>query len=120
MQGQAFSEVFYEIGANPLFQFDSILGRNSLVVPARDVFHVKLATPQHPLIGVTWLAALAIGAAARPPPSRPSLTHVRRQHVAAVRRHPDRHDADQGADRGTARHVGRAGRQASMPAACRS
>jgi HK97 family phage portal protein len=58
VSGQAFREVFYEIGANPLFQFDSILGRTSLVVPARDVFHVKLATPRHPLVGETWLAAL--------------------------------------------------------------
>jgi phage portal protein BeeE len=57
--GQAFREVFYEIGANPLFEFDSILGRTNLIVPARDVLHVKLATPRHPLIGETWLAALA-------------------------------------------------------------
>lgn len=57
--GQAFREVFYEIGANPLFEFDSILGRSNLIVPARDVLHVKLATPRHPLIGETWLAALA-------------------------------------------------------------
>ena len=60
VQGQAFREIFYEIGDNPLFQFDSILGRNSIVVPARDVFHVKLATPRHPLVGETWLAALPI------------------------------------------------------------
>jgi HK97 family phage portal protein len=60
VEGQAFSEVFYSIGVNPLFQFESILGRNRLIVPARDVFHVKLACPQHPLIGVTWLQALAI------------------------------------------------------------
>ena len=57
--GQPYREVFYEVGtANPLFEFDSILGRTSLVVPARDVFHVKLATPRHPLVGETWLAAL--------------------------------------------------------------
>jgi HK97 family phage portal protein len=58
VQGQAFREVFYEIGANPLFQFDSILGSQNLIVPARDVFHVKLATPRHPLVGETWLKAL--------------------------------------------------------------
>ena len=69
VQGQAFREIFYEIGDNPLFQFDSILGRNSIVVPARDVFHVKLATPRHPLIGETWLAALADRARPRPPRS---------------------------------------------------
>jgi HK97 family phage portal protein len=58
VQGQAFREIFYEIGDNPLFTFDSILGRTSLVVPARDVFHVKLACPRHPLVGETWLQAL--------------------------------------------------------------
>lgn len=58
VQGQAFRELFYEISDNPLFQFDGVLGRNSLVVPARDVLHVKLATPRHPLIGETWLSAL--------------------------------------------------------------
>jgi len=57
IQGQSFSEIFYSIGDNPLFAFDS-LGRNRLIVPALDVFHVKLATPRHPLIGETWLAAL--------------------------------------------------------------
>jgi HK97 family phage portal protein len=65
VEGQSFSEVFYEIGVNPLYQFDSILGRSSLVVPARDVFHVKLATPRHPLIGETWLAALSVEMATR-------------------------------------------------------
>lgn len=59
VSGQAFREVFYEIGDNPLIQFDSILGRQTLIVPARDVLHIKLATPRHPLIGETWLAALA-------------------------------------------------------------
>jgi len=29
-----------------------------LIVPARDVLHVKLATPRHPLIGETWLSSL--------------------------------------------------------------
>jgi len=56
--GQVFSEVFYEIGDNPLLNVMSLAG-NSLIVPARDVLHVKLATPRHPLIGETWLSALA-------------------------------------------------------------
>jgi HK97 family phage portal protein len=56
--GQDASEIFYEIGDNPVFQFESILGRQTLIVPARDVLHIKLATPRHPLIGETWLAAL--------------------------------------------------------------
>jgi len=56
--GQVFSEVFYQIGDNPLINTMSLAG-NSLIVPARDVLHVKLATPRHPLIGETWLSALA-------------------------------------------------------------
>jgi len=58
IRGQSYREVFYEISDNPLFEFQG-LGPNSMVVPARDVFHVKLATPRHPLVGETWLAALA-------------------------------------------------------------
>jgi len=56
--GQVFAEVFYEISDNPLINMPSLAG-NSLVVPARDVLHVKLATPRNPLIGETWLSALA-------------------------------------------------------------
>lgn len=62
--GQAFAEVFYEIGENPLFKLN-IFGTRSLVVPARDVFHIKLATPRHPLIGETWLQALSYELATR-------------------------------------------------------
>ncbi len=58
VSGQPFREVFYEISENPLVEVDGI-GRNNLIVPARDVLHLKLATPRHPLIGETWLAALA-------------------------------------------------------------
>jgi HK97 family phage portal protein len=60
VQGQAFSEIFYSIGQNPLLEFNSLLGQTRLIVPARDVFHVKLACPRHPLIGETWLQALAV------------------------------------------------------------
>ena len=56
--GQVFAEVFYEISDNPLINVPSLAG-NSLVVPARDVLHVKLATPRNPLVGETWLSALA-------------------------------------------------------------
>jgi HK97 family phage portal protein len=57
VQGQVFSEVFYEIGENPLINLTS-LADNSLVVPARDVLHIKLDTRRNPLIGETWLSAL--------------------------------------------------------------
>jgi HK97 family phage portal protein len=59
VQGQVFSEIFYDIGGgNPLINVASI-GRNSLIVPARDVLHIKLDTRRNPLIGETWLSALA-------------------------------------------------------------
>jgi HK97 family phage portal protein len=58
VDGQTARELFYEIGDNPIFQFERQIGRQSAIVPARDVMHIKLATPRHPLIGETWLAAL--------------------------------------------------------------
>ena len=58
VEGQVFSEIFYEIGDNPLINMSSLAGR-SLVVPARDVLHIKLDTRRNPLIGETWLSALA-------------------------------------------------------------
>lgn len=58
IEGQVFSEIFYEIGINPLVNMIS-LAENSLVIPARDVLHVKLDTRRNPLIGETWLSALA-------------------------------------------------------------
>ena len=57
VQGQVFAEMFYEISDNPLINMPSLAG-NSLVVPARDVLHVKLDTRRNPLIGETWLSAL--------------------------------------------------------------
>jgi len=57
VQGQIFAEIFYEIGDNPLINTPSLAG-GSLVVPARDVLHVKLDTRRNPLIGETWLSAL--------------------------------------------------------------
>jgi len=56
--GQAFAEIFYEIGPNPLLE-PNVFGTRAMVIPARDVLHIKLATPRHPLIGETWLSALA-------------------------------------------------------------
>ena len=52
-------EVFYSVKANPLMTEDV-----TFVVPARDVLHIKLYTPLHPLIGVSPLtyAAMAMSA----------------------------------------------------------
>jgi HK97 family phage portal protein len=57
VEGQIFAEIFYEIGDNPLINQKGLSGY-SLVVPARDVLHVKLDTRRNPLIGETWLSAL--------------------------------------------------------------
>jgi HK97 family phage portal protein len=64
VSGQAYQEVFYEISDNPLLNIETF-GRYGVVVPARDVLHLKLATPRHPLIGETWLTALALEIASR-------------------------------------------------------
>lgn len=54
-------EVFYDLGGNPVI--DRLLGINrsleTLIVPARDVWHMRLKTPRHPLIGETPLMAAA-------------------------------------------------------------
>jgi HK97 family phage portal protein len=62
VEGQSFREVFYQIGFNPL---TGLFDRGSLAIPARDVLHIKLATPRHPLIGETWLASLQVEQATR-------------------------------------------------------
>jgi phage portal protein BeeE len=63
VRDQPFSEIFYEIGDNPLADFTAgsvFAGGRNFIVPARDVLHLKLATPRHPLVGETWLASLAV------------------------------------------------------------
>lgn len=54
-------EVFYSLGGNELIEnrFGS-----GLMVPARDVLHVRLQTPRHPLKGETPLMAAALSVAA--------------------------------------------------------
>jgi HK97 family phage portal protein len=48
--------VFYGVGHNPM------LGELDALIPARDIMHVRLYTPQHPLIGVSpvQFATLAV------------------------------------------------------------
>jgi HK97 family phage portal protein len=50
-------DVFYELHGNQIID-QRIPG--GLVVPARDVLHVRLHTPEHPLIGVSPLVAAAM------------------------------------------------------------
>lgn len=60
IEGQEMREVFYSIGENPLLNYREITSFRGFFIPARDVLHIKLATPRHPLIGQTWLSSLAI------------------------------------------------------------
>ena len=53
--------VFYHLGGNPIVE--SRLGAG-LIVPARDVLHLKLHTPRHPLLGESPVAAAALQLAA--------------------------------------------------------
>lgn len=56
VDGQIMNEVFYALGDNPLIDSND---SRQIVAPARDVLHIKLETPRHPLIGESWLACLA-------------------------------------------------------------
>jgi HK97 family phage portal protein len=50
--------IFYALGANPM------LGNIDVLIPQRDVLHIKMNTPRHPLVGVSPIehAAMAIAA----------------------------------------------------------
>jgi len=54
-------DVFYHMSGNPIV--DARYGAG-LVVPARDVLHLRLHTPRHPLLGESPLAAAALQLAA--------------------------------------------------------
>lgn len=48
-------EVFYAVGGNDLLDPDDL----QVMIPARDVMHIRLYTPHHPLVGVTPIQNLA-------------------------------------------------------------
>lgn len=57
--GQRVHEVFYELSdANPILNLEEFEIEGRVIVPARNILHVKLMTPRHPLIGDTWLSSL--------------------------------------------------------------
>jgi HK97 family phage portal protein len=59
-------DIFYSIGDNPVITGDLEADlRERVLVPQRDVLHIKLATPRDPLIGETWLTSLAFDLANR-------------------------------------------------------
>jgi HK97 family phage portal protein len=51
--------VFYSLGGNPF-----VAAGIAYMIPARDVLHVRLHTPRHPLVGVTPAVAAALALAA--------------------------------------------------------
>lgn len=52
-------DVFYSVGGNPL-----IYSEQGVMIPARDILHIRQHTPNHPLIGETPLVAAGMAAAA--------------------------------------------------------
>lgn len=54
-------EVFYHLGGNEILE--ARIGTN-IIAPARDVLHIRLQTPRHPLIGEPPIAAAALQLAA--------------------------------------------------------
>jgi HK97 family phage portal protein len=60
VEGQFLHEIFYAIGgSSPIIDWASLTGDGRVIAPARDVLHVKLATPRNPLIGETPIASLS-------------------------------------------------------------
>jgi HK97 family phage portal protein len=54
--------VFYHLSGNEVV--DKLSGSKKLIVPSRDVLHLRLHTPRHPLCGETPIAAAALQLAA--------------------------------------------------------
>lgn len=57
-------EIFYALSGNPIIDARMDAGGASLLVPARDVLHLRLHTPKHPLKGESPMVAVALDAAA--------------------------------------------------------
>jgi HK97 family phage portal protein len=69
-------EIFYNLGGNEVI--DARID-GPLIVPARDVLHIRLHTPRHPLVGVTPLEAAALDIAASDAMMRQQLAFFSRQ-----------------------------------------
>jgi HK97 family phage portal protein len=79
-------EVFYHLGGNEIVE--SRLGK-SLTVPARDVLHVRLQTPKHPLKGVSPVLAAALDMAANDAVMKQQLTYFMNQSRPSFILHTD-------------------------------
>ncbi|MFN3261314.1 MAG: phage portal protein [Pikeienuella sp.] len=57
-------DIFYSVSSGTMLDFTEFMVEGRILVPQRDMLHVRLHTPHHPLIGETPLAAAAAGIAA--------------------------------------------------------
>ena len=71
-------DVFYSVGGNEVIERQVAPGLLS-AVPARDVLHVRLETPRHPLIGESPLTAAALDLAANNAMVRQAIAFFDRQ-----------------------------------------
>lgn len=70
-------DIFYQLGGNEIIS--RRFGYQQLIVPARDVLHLRLHTPNHPLKGVTPLMAVMTDIAASGAMSRQQLAFYMNQ-----------------------------------------
>jgi HK97 family phage portal protein len=70
-------DVFYSLAGNEIIS--QRFGGEGLIVPARDVLHIRLHTPNHPLKGVTPLLAVACDIAASGAMTRQQLAFYNNQ-----------------------------------------
>lgn len=71
-------EVFYSLGGNEVIERQLVSGSLS-AVPARDVLHVRLHTPRHPLKGESPMTAAALSAATQGALSQQQLAFLLNQ-----------------------------------------
>lgn len=70
-------DIFYSLAGNEIIS--QRFGGKNLIVPARDVLHVRLRTPNHPLKGVSPLLAVACDIAASGAMTRQQLAFYNNQ-----------------------------------------
>ncbi|MBW2709994.1 MAG: phage portal protein, partial [Deltaproteobacteria bacterium] len=56
-------QVFYAAGINPMLD-EFVFGDITMMIPARDICHIRLYTPNHPLVGVSPIRNVASSIAA--------------------------------------------------------
>jgi HK97 family phage portal protein len=75
----ATGDIFYALGGNPIVEAMLQIPRNSLVVPARFVMHIRLHPSTNPLLGETPLGAAALDLAAQHAMTRQQISFFKNQ-----------------------------------------